>query len=159
MAIVRLNFRVITVVGPEMLRAVKLLPGLPPHSPLATPFPAAWGRRGGEGTVVEFQTETETWVANFAAGIGGMELAAFHPNRRDAVVIAAGELWVVNPIQRSAERLLGAIEAAFEVEDPNGWEQWHPFRVDLRTGRSTGGTYFVDDASDWQRLADGTEQM
>lgn len=38
----------------------------------------------------------------------------------DAVVVASGDLWV-NPVQRSAQRLLPAIETALEVRDPDGW--------------------------------------
>ena len=39
----------------------------------------------------------------------------------DAVVVASGELWVVNPVQRSAQRLLPASETALQVRDPDGW--------------------------------------
>lgn len=30
-------------------------------------------------------------------------------------------------------------------------DQWHPFRVDLSTGKSTGGSYFTEDAEGWER--------
>jgi hypothetical protein len=33
--------------------------------------------------------------------------------------------------------------------------QWHPFRVDLRTGKSSGGSFFAEDTEGWERLADG----
>ncbi len=79
------------------------------------------GRLGREGTVVEFMVEADAWVGNFQPGLGGLEFAELHPNGRDAVVIATGDLWVVSPVHRSAERLLPAIEAAFQVRDPNGW--------------------------------------
>jgi hypothetical protein len=39
----------------------------------------------------------------------------------DAVVVASGDLWVVNPVQRSAQRLLPASETALQVRDPDGW--------------------------------------
>lgn len=71
--------------------------------------------------VVELVTEAGPWVANFRSERGGIELAQLHPNRRDAVVIAAGDLWIVNPLQRSAELLLSPINAALVVQDPDGW--------------------------------------
>jgi hypothetical protein len=104
-----------------MVLAVKLLEGLRPYGPLATAFPAEWGRLGREGTVVEFKTAAGTWVGNFRRGLGGLELAHIHPNKRDAVVVAAGDLWVVDAVQRSAELVLPAIDAALEVQDPDGW--------------------------------------
>jgi hypothetical protein len=178
-----------------------VLSGLPPYGPPATAFPAEWGRLGREGTVVEFETEAGTWVGNFQPGLGGLQFVALHPNRRDAVVIAAGDLWVVNPDARTAERLLPAIDAALEVQDPDGWvfsrqglalarfgpegliwhtrrlswdgfdqlsiahgevkglawspidDTWHPFRVNLGTGGSTGGSVADEDAEGWERCA------
>ena len=181
--------------------AVRVLPGLPPYGPLATAFPAEWGRLGREGTVVEFKTERATWVGDFQPGLGGLQLVAVHPNQRDAVVIAAGDLWVVNPQERTAEQLLPAIDTALEVREPDGWvfsrqgiafarlgpegliwhtrrlswdgfdqlrivhgdltglawspvdAQWHPFRVELGTGRSTGGSYVGEDTEGWEMCA------
>lgn len=183
-----------------------LRPGLAPYGPLATAFPAEWGCLGPEGTVVEFETEAATWVANFRPGIGGIEFARLHPNNRDAVVVAAGDLWVVKIEQRSAELLLSSIDVALDVQSPDGWifsrqgialarfgpeglvwhtkrlswdgfdqlriidgevigfawspldEQWHPFRVDLCTGRSTGGSWSDKDTEGWERLTDEVEE-
>jgi hypothetical protein len=123
------------------------------------------------------------------------------PNRHDAVVIAVGDLWVVDGVERSAKLVLHAIETVFEVRDPEGWvfsrqglalarfgpdglmwhtgrlswdgfdqlkvlgsevmgltwspmdNRWYPFRVDLTTGRSTGGV-FDEDREGWERLAE-----
>jgi hypothetical protein len=189
-----------------MLCAVKLLAGLPAIGPLAIAFPVEWGRHGREGTVVEFKTDADTWVANFRPGLGGIEFAQFHPNKRDAVVVAAGDLWVVNPDKRTAELLLPAIDVALEVQNPDGWvfsrqglslarfgpegflwhtrrlswdgfdqldivngevtglawdpmvNTWHPFRVDLRTGRSAGGSCSDAGTEGWESLADGVEE-
>jgi len=117
------------------------------------------------------------------------------------VVIASGDLWVVNPEQRSAERLLPAINMALEVQGPNGWvfsrqglalarlgpdglvwhrrrlswdgfdrlkiegdevtglawspfgDKWSAFRVELRTGRSFGGTYSQLDSEQWEQIS------
>src|SRR5215472_11182623 len=57
----------------------------------------------------------------FQSGLTGLQLAELHPNGRDVMVIATGDLWVVNPVRRSAERLLPALEAAHQVRDPDGW--------------------------------------
>ena len=100
---------------------VRILPGLPASGPFATPIPAEWGYRGQEGLVVEFETNTEKWVANFREGLGGLRLAAVHPNQRDAVVIAAGDLWVVELETRRTQCLLPAIDLGIEVQAPPGW--------------------------------------
>jgi hypothetical protein len=189
-----------------MALSVTLLPGLPASGPLATAFPAEWGRYGREGTVVEFKADDFAWVGNFKPGLGGIELAQIHPNKRDAVVVAAGDLWVIDPIKRSATFALPAIDAAIEVRDPEGWlfsrqglaiarfgpgglcwhtrrltwdgldqlslfddeltglawdpmvNQWFPFQVDIRTGRSSGGSFYASGTltEDWERLADDT---
>ena len=188
---------------------IRVLPGLPPYGPPATAFQEEWGRFGREGTVVEIKTASGSWVGNFQPGLGGIELADVHPNRRDAIVVTGGDLWVVKPEMRTAERLLTAIDAALEVRDPEGWvfsrqglalarlgpegviwhtrrlswdgfdqldirgneinglawspfdEQWYPFHVDLRTGKSTGGSFSDRDAEHWERCsheADGATE-
>jgi hypothetical protein len=104
-----------------MTLALNLLPGLPPYGPTAVPFPAEWGRTGREGTVVEFTSGEESWVANFQPGIAGLQLAELHPNGRDAVVVAAGDLWVVDVANRSAQEVLPAIDSALPVDSPPGW--------------------------------------
>ena len=175
------------------------LSGLPAYGPVPTAFPAEWGRLGREGSVVEFNTQPGTWVGNFKPGLGVVNLAGVHPNGRDAVIIAAGDLWVVNPETRTGQLLLPAIDAALEVREPNGWifsrqglalarfgsqgiiwhtrrlswdgfdqlsivqgevkglawsplgEQWHPFRVNLRTGKSTGGSFGDKELEGWEK--------
>src|SRR5258706_9203472 len=102
------------------LRA-RLLPGLPPYGPMAVAFPIEWGRLGREGIVVEFETHAGTWVANFQPGLRGLSRVDVHPNGRDFIVIAEGDLWVVKSIEHSAERLLPAIDSAMEACDPEGW--------------------------------------
>ena len=104
-----------------MTPRVRILEGLPAYGPMATPIPPEWGDSGREGTVVECETESDKWVANIAPGIGGLNLAHAHPNGRDAVVIASGDLYVVNPILRSAELLLSGVDSEIEVQQPDGW--------------------------------------
>lgn len=193
--------------GVQLFSAVttpfRRLPGLPPYGPLATAFPPKWGCLGREGLVVSFETEEGEWVANFQPGLGGVDVVWAHPNGHDIVVIASGDLWVVNPELRSAELLLGAIDRGFQVDDPLGlvlsiqgiawarlgpqglewhtrrlsWDgfdelrivgdqlvglawsaldhKWRPFQFDLRTGRSSGGTFSDRDVEGWERLLDG----
>jgi len=187
-----------------MTLSVTILPGLPAYGPLATPFPAEWGRWGREGTVVEFKADDICWVGNFRPGLSGIELARVHPNKRDAVIVSGGDLWVVDPVQRTASFVLHAIDTAIEVRGPDGWlfsrqglavarfepngllwhtkrlswdgfdnlalvgdeltglaydpmdDAWEPFRVDIRNGSSTGGSFLAEGTltSDWERLAD-----
>jgi hypothetical protein len=191
-----------------MSLSVRILPGLPAYGALATPFPTEWGRFGREGTVVEFKDEDFCWVGNFRAGLGGIELAEVHPNKREAVIVSGGDLWVVDPAQRVASCVLPAIDAAIEVRNPDGWlfssqglaiarfgpsgllwhtkrlswdgfdqlaldgneltglaynpmgDAWVPFRVDIRTGSSTGGSYLAEGTltDDWERLADNKSE-
>jgi hypothetical protein len=151
--------------------------------------------------VVEFNTEAGTWVGNFQPGLGQLQFAGTHTNMLDMVVIAGGDLWIVNPRERTAIRMLPSLEAILEVHNPEGWvfnrqdialarlgpnglmwhtrrlswdgfdqlriiqteisglawspidDQWHPFTVDLNTGKSTGGSYSDDDAEGWETLA------
>ena len=104
-----------------MIRSIRLLAGLPTYGPLATSYPERFGRTGREGTVVEIESDTDQWVANFQPGIGGTELAAKHPNGEDGIVIASGDLWVVHGESRSAECVAYDICAAIHVVDPEGW--------------------------------------
>jgi len=175
---------------------------LPPYGPPATAIPAEWSRLGREGFVVEFTTESGPWVANFQPGLEGLDLVSVHPNKERAVIIASGDLWVVSLMERRAEWLLPAIDAALEVYDPDGWvfsrqglalarlgpegliwhtrrlswdgfdqltigdgevrglawspmdEAWHPFRVELTSGRSEGGSFSDEDTEGGRRLQD-----
>src|SRR5215470_415547 len=73
------------------------------------------------GTVVEFTVEADTWVGSFPIRPHRAPVGRTSPNGRDVMVIATGDLWVVNPARRSGERLLPALEAALQVRDPDGW--------------------------------------
>lgn len=156
---------------------------------------------------MEFKGDDFCWVGNFRPGLDGIELAAIHPNKRDAVVVAGGDLWTVDPIKRTGSLILHAINAAFSVRDPDGWlfsrqglaiarfgpdglcwhtrrlswdgfddlklvgseltglacdpigDTWVPFRVDIRTGRSQGGSWLPAGTltDNWERLADDSD--
>lgn len=183
------------------MTAATLLDGLPAYGPLAIGFPDEWGKLGREGIVVRFASGSGEWSGNFRPGLNGLTSVGPHPNGRDVLVIAQGDLWVVDPGQRSAELVLPAIASALPASDPDGWifncqglalarltakgvlwhtrrlswdgfdrlrvagddvtgeawspldDQWHPFRVDIRTGRSTGGSFSDSDSEHWERLA------
>ena len=183
-----------------MAAAARILPGLPPYGPTPTAFPPEWGSLGREGTVVEFQTDEGLWVGNFRPGSGGLQFAGLHPDGSNIVVIAAGDLWVVNPRERTAVRMFPSLDAILEVRNPDGWvfsrqglalarvgpqgliwhtrrlswdgfdqlhivqdelkglawspidDRWCPFSVQLDTGKSAGGSYFVDDVEGWEVL-------
>jgi hypothetical protein len=104
-----------------MVLSARILPGLPPHGLLPTAFPTEWGHLGREGTVVGFVTDAGVWVGNFRPGLGGLHFAGLHPNKLDVVVIAAGDLWAVNPHDRTAVQILPAIDAILEVQNSEGW--------------------------------------
>ncbi|MBE0573057.1 MAG: hypothetical protein IH618_16055 [Ignavibacteriaceae bacterium] len=104
-----------------MIKGIKQLKGLPPYGPMAISFPKEWGKKGQEGMVVEFQTDKETWVGNFRQGLGKVDLVQFHPNKSNAIVIAAGDLWLVDADQHTAENILSWINQAIEVNNPEGW--------------------------------------
>jgi hypothetical protein len=189
-----------TGVSPSIrMISTRILSGLPSYGPAAISFPPDWGHLGREGTVVEFKTEASTWVGNFQPGLGGVQFAGLHPNKQYAVVIADGDLWVVDTDDRTAQQLLPAIDMALEVQDPDGWvfsrqglalarlgpggliwhtrrlswdgfdqlsidqgevkglawspidDQWHPFHVDIRTGKATGGSFGDEDSEGWEK--------
>jgi hypothetical protein len=84
-------------------------------------FPPEWGHLGREGTVVEFNTEEGVWIGNFRPGLGGLQFAGLHPNGTGVVVIAAGDLWIVDAREKTAVRTLPSLDAMWEVHNPEGW--------------------------------------
>src|SRR5262249_41482809 len=101
------------------MTSFRLLRGLPPYGALAVPFPAAWGRTGHEGVVVEFTPSGGgAWIGNFARGLGGVTAVVAHPDGRRVLVIADGSLWSVDPESRAADEFATAVEALWVVPDP-----------------------------------------
>ena len=139
--------------------------------------------------MVKLETGTGSWVGNFRPGLGGLTLAEVHPNKVEPLVLASGDLWVVDPTSHTAKVLLPAVSSCLPVRDPDGWifnrqgpalarlgaqgliwhtrrlswggfdqlqvsgaelkglawsppdNRWHQFSVELRTGRSNGGSF------------------
>lgn len=103
------------------MTSFRVLPGLPPYGALAVSFPAAWGRLGREGVVVEFKPSGGgAWIGNFAPGLGGVTAVVAHPDGRRVLVFAEGDLWSVDPESRAADELATAVEALWAVRDPDG---------------------------------------
>jgi hypothetical protein len=182
----------------------RILTGLPPYGPPATPLPEEWGRTGREGFVVEFLPGTaDAWVGNFRPGDLGRVFGVWpHPNGLDIVVVARGTAWVVEPNEHRAHQIALAVDGVWIVQAPAGlvfsrqglafqrlgaegilwhtrrlsWDgfdevriegdeltgfAWSPleerdfsFKVDLRTGASSGGSYSDSDSEGWERLHD-----
>jgi hypothetical protein len=68
-----------------------------------------------QGLVVEVSpADGPSWVGNFVRGLSNFDLALVHPNARDALVIAGGQGYVVDPgLQAVTEIFGGAIVDAF----------------------------------------------
>jgi hypothetical protein len=106
----------------ETEQRFRILPGLPPYGSPAIPIPETWGRTGREGLVVEFQPGTlAKWVANFRPGyFPAVQRVLAHPNDRDVVVVAGGDVWIVDPKSHSAQRIEGAVDGVWELKRPPG---------------------------------------
>lgn len=96
-----------------MLR-YQVLPGLPAYGPMAVPFGGSGHR---EGLVVRFNPDTaEAWVGNFQPGVIGLEGVREHPNGKHAIVVSHGQGYVVDPVTRELETILGhSIRHAIEL--------------------------------------------
>lgn len=98
-----------------------LLPGLPPYGGLARSFPPEWSRFGREGVVVQFiRADGSAWVGNFSPGLGGVTDVRAHPDGRRVIVVARGDVWIVDADAETAERVAVAVEAIWPVEEPAG---------------------------------------
>jgi hypothetical protein len=87
---------------------LSVLPGLPPYGKLAQTFSATGLGRHSEGLVVKIQAEGgHTWVANFVRGLTKFDFVAPHPNGHDALVIAGGQAYVVDPTREDLRNAFG----------------------------------------------------
>lgn len=97
----------------------RVLDGLPPYGPAATPFPSDWGRLGREGMVVQFTDASgNPWTANFLCGAGKLRQVTQHPDLELILVVSGGDAWSVDPERRTAERFARDVEAFWVL--PNG---------------------------------------
>ncbi len=79
----------------------RILRGLPPYGPLATPFPARYGRTGQEGLVVEFDNgDKGKWVGNFGPGLCKYSGVHRIPGGKNVLVVSRGHAYIVDPVTR-----------------------------------------------------------
>lgn len=101
----------------------RILMGLPPYGPLATPFPARYGRTGQEGLVVEFDNDEKgKWVGNFRPG--HFKYSGVHrtPDSNNLLVVNRGHAYIVDPVTRNLimdDDWLA--EDLWEVSNPDGF--------------------------------------
>lgn len=72
--------------------------------------------------MVEFSVGNgQRWTANFAPGFGTTSGAFPHPDGSRVLVIASGDVWVVDPMNQSAEQVFRGINAVWPVSSPDGF--------------------------------------
>jgi hypothetical protein len=94
------------------------LPGLPATGPYPEQF--APGARGThrEGYVVGVSVDDqEEWVGNFQRGGSNYDATFAHPNGRDVLVIAGGQGYVIDPIVRRLQSMVGGAIVNVHVVD------------------------------------------
>jgi len=110
-----------------------------PFRPLSAPpaedgrpvvdFPPGETSERSERFIAEFTDEAgRTWIGNFRKGVTQLNRVDFHPNSQDVIVIAAGEMWIVDRERRTAQHVW-----------PGVLEQWsvpNPERLVVTDGRS-----------------------
>jgi len=96
------------------------MPGLPATGPMALSFRPGGGVLPSEGFVVCFRPEHRApWTGNFAAAFCALSAVYAHPDGRQALVIAGGACYVVDPDQaRATSEFGGDICAAIETVEP-----------------------------------------
>lgn len=101
-----------------MLR-FEILFGLPPYGPMAFPFPSDGRGAFREGLVVRFHPVcSEAWVGNFQRGLTKYDVVLEHPDQRQAVVIAGGSGYVVDPeLRKETHHMSDAINYAVSLQD------------------------------------------
>ncbi len=88
--------------------ALEVLPGLPAYGPLATSFSPSGKELYSEGLVIRFTTnDGASWVGNFQRGGMDYDYINHHPNGKNALIIASGQGYIVDPVDRRLVGLLG----------------------------------------------------
>jgi len=95
------------------------LPGLPGKGPKPKPFSATQKSWLQAGYVVRITPNSgNSWVGNFQPGPGGATRVLPHPDGSKVVVVAAGQMYVVDPDVRSASVIPGVVVNIHVLEDP-----------------------------------------
>lgn len=75
-----------------------ILDGLPTSGPMHLQFTTTGMGTHSEGLAVKFLPErSDPWVGNFQPGFTKFRTVAPHPNEKDVVVVADGQVYVVSP--------------------------------------------------------------
>jgi hypothetical protein len=95
----------------------EILSGLPPYGPMAISFTKNGAHEHREGLVVRFYpTASEPWVGNFVGGETACNVVVDHPNETYVIVVAQGEVCIVDPERRAVlDRLAWDTEQVISV--------------------------------------------
>lgn len=87
----------------------RILEGLPATGDLPTQFSATGIGMHSEGLVAKFWSESsdESWIGNFQRGLNLFDQAVQHPNLVDIIIVAGGDVYVVNPERRTLQDNFG----------------------------------------------------
>jgi len=87
---------------------------------MAKPFPALGYGASREGFVVQFESKKlGTWVGNFQSGLTNFSGAYDHPDGRCVVVVAGGDVYIVDPETQIAEQSGGTVSYVIQVSEKN----------------------------------------
>jgi hypothetical protein len=94
----------------------EVLPGLPPYGPRAINFSVHGEREHREGLVIRFCPErSEPWIGNFIGGATGCTAVLDHPNAADVIVVAQGDVCIVDPENRTVrDRIASNVEEVIQ---------------------------------------------
>lgn len=97
----------------------EILDELPSTGPMPELFSHGGLGSRRHGLVVQFSPGSgAAWVGSFQPGHGGLNRVLRHPNGRDILVIAGGEVYVINPETReSADLWDGQVDMVLELEE------------------------------------------
>jgi len=88
--------------------SLEKLAGLPAYGPPATSFSSTGKQLYSEGLVIRFTTNDGTsWIGNFQRGGTQYDYINHHPNGKNALIIASGQGYIVDPVDRQLVGLLG----------------------------------------------------
>jgi len=94
---------------------LSVLPGLPANGEPARPFSATGTGVHSEGLVVRAKPgAAPSWVGNFVRGLTNYDLVIAHPNAHNALIVAGGQRYVIDPLTaKLLSSFGGAIVDAF----------------------------------------------
>lgn len=102
------------------MAAFEVLTGLPAYGPMAKSFPASGFGAHSQGFVVEFKSDKfGSWIGNFQLGPTTFSAAYDHPDAKRIVVVAGGNVYVVDPETQMAEESGGMVLSATRLKEKN----------------------------------------